>query len=88
MSLVGPRPCLPSQEELIAARRGAGLFLLRPGVTGPAQLAGVDMSQPARLAAVEADYFRRATPLGDLAIMVRTVLGTGKGDAAARGPQP
>jgi O-antigen biosynthesis protein WbqP len=87
MSLVGPRPCLPSQDELIAARAERGLFALRPGVTGPAQLAGVDMSEPVRLSAVEADYFRRATPLGDLRLMVRTALGTGAGDAAARGPR-
>ncbi|HST35272.1 MAG TPA: sugar transferase [Allosphingosinicella sp.] len=84
MSLVGPRPCLPSQSELIAARAERDLFVLRPGVTGPGQLAGVDMSEPARLAAVEADYFRRATPLSDLRLMVGTVLGSGAGDAAAR----
>lgn len=84
MSLVGPRPCLPIQAELIAARRERGLFRLRPGVTGPAQLTGVDMSEPIRLAEVEAEYFARATALSDIRLILITVLGTGSGDAAVR----
>lgn len=84
MSLVGPRPCLPSQTELIEARRERGLFAFRPGVTGPAQLSGVDMSEPVRLAEVEAAYFHRATITGDLGLMLRTVFGGGSGDAALR----
>jgi lipopolysaccharide/colanic/teichoic acid biosynthesis glycosyltransferase len=84
MSIVGPRPCLPSQTELIDARAARGLFAYRPGVTGPAQLQGVDMSEPVRLAEVEAGYFHRATLAGDFALMVRTVFGHGAGDAALR----
>lgn len=84
MSLVGPRPCLPSQAELIAARRARRLFAFRPGITGPAQLVGIDMSEPVRLAEVEADYFRHTNPLGDLALIARTMLGMGSGDAAMR----
>jgi len=84
MSLVGPRPCLPSQTELIEARTARGLFAFRPGVTGPAQLAGVDMSEPERLAEVEAGYFHRATLGRDLMLMLRTVFGGGSGDAALR----
>jgi len=82
MSLVGPRPCLPSQHELIAARAERGLFRLRPGVTGPAQLLGVDMSDPVRLAQTEAEYFRSSTLSGDLKILMRTAIGAGRGDAA------
>ena len=50
--------------------------------TGPAQLAGIDMSQPRRLAEVEAAYFGRPRPLADLPLILRTVLGGGSGDAA------
>jgi O-antigen biosynthesis protein WbqP len=82
MSLVGPRPCLPSQQELIDARERRGLFALRPGVTGPAQVVGVDMSEPERLATVEAEYFARASLAGDLDLIVRTARGGGRGDAA------
>lgn len=82
MSLVGPRPCLPNQDELIRERRKRGVFAYRPGVTGPAQLTGIDMSQPARLADVESTYFSKATIWEDLALIVRTAVGGGQGDAA------
>jgi O-antigen biosynthesis protein WbqP len=49
MSLVGPRPCLPSQTALIDARKQRGVFNVRPGITGLAQVQGVDMSDPERL---------------------------------------
>jgi O-antigen biosynthesis protein WbqP len=84
MSLVGPRPCLFSQAELIAEREKRDLFRFRPGVTGPAQLLGIDMSQPEQLAEVEAAYFWRAGPADDLALIVRTAIGAGSGDAAVR----
>lgn len=84
MSLVGPRPCLPRQQELIEARRAHGLFSIRPGVTGPGQLLNVDMSQPQRLADIEVEYFRRATPFDHLVLLGRTLLGKGSGDAVLR----
>lgn len=84
MSFVGPRPCLPAQSELIAERASRGLFALRPGVTGPGQVAGIDMSTPVLLAETEADYFRDATLSSDFGILVRTAMGSGRGDAASR----
>ena len=41
MSLVGPRPCLPSQVELVEARRRLGVLKVRPGITGLAQINGL-----------------------------------------------
>ena len=81
MSLVGPRPCLASQAELIAARDERGLFEMPPGVTGPAQLLNIDMSEPVRLAKVESEYFSRSTFWTDLQIIFRTLVGGGAGDA-------
>jgi O-antigen biosynthesis protein WbqP len=81
MSLVGPRPCLPTQTVLIGERQRRGVFALKPGVTGPAQLMGIDMSTPERLAEIEAEYFARSTPLGELWLIVRTFVGKGRGDA-------
>ncbi len=46
MSLVGPRPCLPTQLELIEERRKQGVFSSAPGITGLSQLRGIDMSKP------------------------------------------
>ncbi len=72
MSLVGPRPCLPSQTELIAARRRRGVYALRPGITGIAQTAGVDMSDPEKLAALDASYIGKENLRTDLQILYGT----------------
>ena len=45
ISLIGPRPCLPSQKELILEREKRGVFEATPGITGLAQCAGIDMSR-------------------------------------------
>jgi lipopolysaccharide/colanic/teichoic acid biosynthesis glycosyltransferase len=67
MSLVGPRPCLFNQEELIRERAALGVFDAKPGITGLAQITSVDMSTPRLLAETDArmlatlslkDYFR------------------------------
>ncbi|MCJ7993711.1 sugar transferase [Rhizobium cremeum] len=84
MSLVGPRPCLPSQAEMISERRKQGVFSARPGITGSAQLAGIDMSEPARLAEADRQYIERQSFTGDLAILIATALGRGAGDAARK----
>lgn len=84
MSLVGPRPCLPNQEELVRERAARGVFDVLPGITGKAQLEGVDMSEPVRLALIDQDYIARQTFSGDLVILYCTLLGKGSGDAAKR----
>jgi O-antigen biosynthesis protein WbqP len=84
MSLVGPRPCLPNQADVIAARRAQGVFSVRPGITGPAQVAGIDMSEPVRLAAADRSYVESQTLTGDIKLLLQTVLGGGRGDAATR----
>jgi O-antigen biosynthesis protein WbqP len=81
MSFVGPRPSLPSQTELIAARERLGVHRLRPGITGISQLAGLDMSDPERLAQMDSVYLHRNGVLVDLEIIVKTALNRGGGDA-------
>jgi O-antigen biosynthesis protein WbqP len=73
MTLVGPRPCLPSQTDLIEARRRRGVLSLRPGITGLAQVRGVDMSTPDKLAEVDAEYLSSQTFALDMRILFRTV---------------
>lgn len=82
MSLVGPRPCLPSQVELLSERRARGLYDVRPGITGAAQVLGIDMSTPELLAHTEAEYHASASFTGDLRILLLTLFGAGSGDAA------
>jgi len=59
MSMVGPRPCLKLQHDVIIARDKLGVFDFRPGITGLAQLASVDMSMPDELASL--DYHMMST---------------------------
>ena len=54
MSFVGPRPCLFNQKKLIFERNKLGVFKIKPGITGLAQLQGINMSTPSKLA--KADY--------------------------------
>lgn len=85
MSLVGPRPCLPVQTILVEERHRLGVDRLRPGVTGVAQLKGLDMSQPRELARVDALYLNNWSIGRDIALLAQTVAGRGSGDAAVTG---
>ena len=80
MSLVGPRPCLPGQTELISARDGRGVYALRPGITGPAQVLGVDMSEPERLSCLDQTWLVDRSVHAYLALIVLTLIGRGRGD--------
>lgn len=80
MSFVGPRPCLPSQTELIEARRALGVLSLRPGITGIAQVKGIDMSNPDRLAREDARYLTDNGVARDFSLMAATLFGSGRGD--------
>ena len=81
MSLVGPRPALFNQDDLVALRTAAGVDALRPGVTGWAQINGRDEIAISEKVALDAEYLRRRSFWFDLAILLRTVLPvvTGKG---------
>jgi len=80
LSLVGPRPCLPSQQELISARHKHGVFDKIGGITGWAQIQNVDMSDPTRLAKLDAEYLALRTIPFDLKIIYATATGRGQGD--------
>ena len=80
MSLVGPRPCLPSQTELIAERQRLGVFAVRPGITGLAQVQGIDMSTPQLLAETDARMLGTLGLGSYVRYIIQTVLGKGAGD--------
>lgn len=80
MSLVGPRPCLFSQEELIEARDQLGVFHARPGITGLAQVNGIDMSTPQLLAETDARMLATLGVKNYFRYILMTVGGRGAGD--------
>lgn len=81
MSLVGPRPGLFNQAELTAARVAHGVYAARPGITGLAQVNGIDMSTPDLLAQTDARMLRELGVVSYFKFIVLTVLGRGTGDA-------
>lgn len=80
MSLVGPRPCLFNQIELISERASRGVFEARPGITGFAQVQGIDMSTPELLAKTDAEMLQSLNIVQYFRYICLTVLGRGVGD--------
>nr|WP_017942164.1 MULTISPECIES: sugar transferase [unclassified Thioalkalivibrio] len=80
MSLVGPRPGLFNQEELLQERAERGVLDARPGITGLAQIRGIDMSTPRELAEVDRQMLDALTVRAYFRYLVLTVLGRGSGD--------
>ncbi|MBI5330969.1 MAG: sugar transferase [Betaproteobacteria bacterium] len=80
MSLVGPRPCLFNQTELIAERAARGVYDARPGITGLAQINAIDMSTPRLLAETDAKMLSSLTVSDYFHFIFVTVLGKGSGD--------
>jgi lipopolysaccharide/colanic/teichoic acid biosynthesis glycosyltransferase len=84
MSLIGPRPCLPSQEELVKRRSDAGVLDVRPGISGLAQVNGIDMSNPEQLVEWDARYIALRGLILDIKLILQTVRGGGRGDRVAK----
>ena len=80
MSLVGPRPCLFNQEELIAEREQRGVLKARPGITGLAQVNDIDMSTPQLLAETDAKMLANLNISAYFKYIFMTVSGKGSGD--------
>lgn len=84
MSLVGPRPCLCSQMELISERAARAVFDVRPGITGLAQVSNIDMSTPKLLAETDACMLRGMDLSSYFRYIFMTVSGKGAGDAVIK----
>ncbi|AFN77690.1 sugar transferase [Stutzerimonas stutzeri DSM 10701] len=80
MSLVGPRPGLFNQEELTAERAKRGVFDVRPGITGLAQVNEIDMSTPTLLAEMDQKMIQSLTVVDYFKYICMTVAGKGAGD--------
>jgi lipopolysaccharide/colanic/teichoic acid biosynthesis glycosyltransferase len=80
MSFVGPRPNLFNQLELIEERGKRGVYSIRPGITGLAQINKIDMSTPQRLAETDAEMIEHLNIYFYFKYIFLTVFGRGFGD--------
>ena len=74
MSLVGPRPCLSSQKKLISERKKRGVFKARPGITGLAQISGINMKTPTLLAKKDSIMIRKMDLFRYFYYIIKTIL--------------
>jgi O-antigen biosynthesis protein WbqP len=84
MSFVGPRPNLFNQLELIEERGKIGVYSIRPGITGLAQINKIDMSTPQLLAETDAKMIDHLNVWYYFKYIFLTVFGKGFGDRVRR----
>ncbi|MGA2422862.1 MAG: sugar transferase [Terriglobales bacterium] len=73
LSLVGPRPALFNQDDLVALRTRCGVDRLVPGITGWAQVNGRDELEIPVKVGYDAEYMAGQSPLLDLKILMLTL---------------
>lgn len=74
LSLVGPRPALFNQEDLIALRTESGVHELLPGITGWAQINGRDELPIPEKVRLDGEYMRTRTFWFDIKILFLTIV--------------
>ena len=73
MSLIGPRPLIPQEKDIHALREEKGVYTLRPGITGLAQINGRDQVEMEEKVRLDAEYLRKFGFLTDVSILLRTI---------------
>lgn len=83
MSLVGPRPLIPNEKEIHELRKRCGVYRLRPGLTGLAQISGRDDLNDREKARLDSRYAHRLGFAEDMGIVLQTLgrICTGEGMA-------
>lgn len=74
MSFIGPRPPIPSQENLVNLRRSNGSLSLQPGLTGWAQVNSYDNMPEEKKAEFDGEYYSRFSMWMDIIILFKTVI--------------
>lgn len=85
MSIVGPRPALWNQYDLIAEREKYGANDILPGLTGWAQINGRDELEISQKAKLDGQYVKKISFLFDMRILIRTVESVVKHDGVMEG---
>ena len=73
MSIVGPRPALYNQNNLIQKRKELGIDILRPGITGWAQIKGRDEITLSKKIRLDQEYLEHQSLLFDFKIILKTI---------------
>jgi O-antigen biosynthesis protein WbqP len=74
MTLVGPRPCLLNQKKLIKERKKRGVFKVKPGITGLAQISNINMKTPTLLAKTDQKMIKEMSLYNYFYYIFRTLL--------------
>ena len=74
MSLVGPRPCLFNQRKLIRERKKRGVFKIKPGITGLAQISLINMKTPTLLSKTDKKMINKMSLFYYFYYIVKTIL--------------
>ena len=84
INLVGPRPSLANQTQLVLERDKLGIYEIKPGITGLSQVCGYDMSDPKKLAFVDNMYIKHQSFVLDFKILISTFTGIFRKDLKKR----
>ncbi len=88
MSFVGPRPLIPEEKEIRIIRKNYGIYDVRPGITGWAQVNGRDKLSDEEKALFDKEYIDKQSLMLDLKIMFMTVMVVLKRENIAEGSEP
>jgi O-antigen biosynthesis protein WbqP len=72
MVFVGPRPALYNQDDLMKLRIAAGVSIMKPGITGWAQINGRDDISIVKKVELEQEYLNKRSILFDIQIIIKT----------------
>ena len=88
MSFVGPRPLIPEEKEIRILRKEYGIYSVRPGITGWAQVNGRDMLSDEEKALFDKEYIDKQSIAFDIKILIKTVMVVLKRENIAEGSEP
>lgn len=88
MSFVGPRPVVLQEVELLDLRRKNGAGIVRPGLTGLAQVSGRDDVCVGLKAKLDGEYAANMSLFGDIKIFLKTFINVLKSEGVTEGGQP
>ena len=88
MSFVGPRPLIPEEKEIRQIRKDYGIYSVRPGITGWAQVNGRDMLGDEEKALFDKEYIDKQSLSFDIKIMIKTVMVVLKRENISEGGEP